>query len=65
MFKMFNLLPPVRNAHIKVFLPHISQNYSDSKSINGNGGPPLITRRSKLGAGERLEKMLNNSKDIE
>ena len=63
MFKMFNLLPPVRYASNKVFLPHISRHYSDSKSING--GPPLITRRSKLGAGERLEKMLNNSKDIE
>lgn len=59
MFKIFNL-PPVRNAQNKVFLPHISKNYSDSKR-----GPPLITRRSKLGAGERLEKLLKNSKDIE
>ena len=60
MLKLFNF-PLVRNAQNKVILHHISNNYSDIKKTNGTSAP--IVRRSKLGAGDRLEQLLKNSKN--
>ena len=62
MFKISNLLF-VRNASKKRLLPHISKNYSDNKGIKG--AQPKITRRSKLGAEDRLEQLLKNAKNNE
>jgi len=60
MLKLF-YFPLVRNSQNKVILPHISNNYSDNKSTNG-ASPPIM-RRSKLGAGDRLERLLKNTTD--
>ena len=60
MLKLFNF-PLVRNAQNKVILQHISNNYSDNKNNNGTLAP--IMRRSKLGAGDRLEQLLKDTKN--
>ena len=60
MLKLF-YFPLVRNSQNKVILPHISNHYSDNKRTNG-ASPPIM-RRSKLGAGDRLEQLLKNTTD--
>ena len=58
MLKILNI-PYVRNASKTGFLLHNSKSYSDNKG--SKGASPLITRRSKLGAGDRLEQLLKNN----